>query len=230
MSEEILIVEDDRTLAEVIATSLERVGFTTRVVDRGDAVMNAVARRRPDLVVLDLMLPGLDGLEVCRLLREQGGMPIVILSARADEVDRVIGLELGADDYIAKPFSTRELAARVKAVLRRGAIASDADDVARVGPLEVDASRRTVRLHGEVIDLTYTQFELLQAFAQSPRRVFSRVELANRAKGGEASIDPRSINAHVQALRRKLATRDGAPEVIRAVPGVGYALDPPPDW
>lgn len=230
MNEEILIVEDDQTLAEVIATSLRRVGYTTRTIDRGDAVMAAVARRRPDLVVLDLMLPGLDGLEVCRLLRQQGGIPIVILSARADEVDRVLGLELGADDYIGKPFSTRELAARVKAVLRRAADAPEANDVARIGPLVVDSTTRTVRLHGEVIDLTYTQFELLQAFAQAPRRVFSRVELASRAKGGDGSIDPRSINAHVQALRRKLATTQPAPEIIRAVPGVGYALDPPPDW
>jgi DNA-binding response OmpR family regulator len=126
--------------------------------------------------------------------------------------------------------SRRTVAQSSETAANSRAIASDADDVARVGPLEVDTTRRIVRLHGEVIDLTYTQFELLQAFAQSPRRVFSRVELANRAKGGEASIDPRSINAHVQALRRKLATRDGAPEVIRAVPGVGYALDPPPDW
>lgn len=230
MAEEILIVEDDHTLAEVVATSLQRVGFATRIVGRGDEVLDAVALKRPDLVVLDLMLPGLDGLEVCRSLREQGGMPIVILSARADEVDRVIGLELGADDYIGKPFSTRELAARVKAVLRRSADTSKPHDVARVGPLEVDSTTRIVRLHGEVIDVTYTQFELVNALARSPRRVFSRGDLASIVAGGETSIDPRSINAHVQALRRKLATGEDPPEVIRAVPGVGYALDPPPDW
>lgn len=230
MSGEILIVEDDHTLAQVVATSLERVGFTTRIVGRGDEVEAAVVSRRPDLVVLDLTLPGLDGLEVCRQLRDQGGIPIVILSARSDEVDRIIGLELGADDYIGKPFSTRELAARVKAVLRRAAESTEVHEVVRAGPLEVDATTRTVRLKGEVVDLTYTQFELLNTFARAPRRVFSRVELATRVAGGETSIDPRSINAHVQALRRKLAGGDTTVEVIRAVPGVGYALDPPPDW
>lgn len=231
MAETILVVEDDPTIARVVSTALRSVGMEPVVVDRGDQVLPALERHAIDLVVLDLTLPGMDGLEVCRRMRETREVPVVILSARGDEVDRILGLELGADDYVTKPFSPRELIARIKANLRRAEMqAAEHGDVITAGPLVLHMAAREATLHGADLELTYMQFELLAKFAASPRRAFSRQDLADHLAGGTAGGDPRSVDAHVRQLRRRIEPDPANPTVIRAVRGVGYAFDVPAGW
>ncbi len=231
MPERILVVEDDHTIARVVTTALRNIGLDTEAVDRGDLALEIASRGGIDLIVLDLTLPGLDGLEVCRRLREQGEIPIIILSARGEEADRILGLEIGADDYVTKPFSPRELVARVRAGLRRAEMsASPAAGIITQGPLSMDPATRGARLHGEDLELTYTQFEVLATLASAPRRVFTREELSGTAARGAAESDPRSVDAHIRQIRRKIEPDPARPSVIRAVRGIGYAFEVPANW
>ena len=224
----ILVIEDDPTVAEVVARYLAREGYRVDVESDGVSGLKRALSDLPDLVVLDLMLPGLSGLEVCRRLRDSAPVPVIMLTARGSEVDRVTGLEIGADDYMAKPFSPRELTARVKAVLRRASGALDA----RTGPsrvcagdLELDATTHEVRLAGSVVDLTAKEFELLANFMRHPRRAFRREELLQQVWGFDFG-DTSTVTVHISRLREKIESDPGAPRYVRTVRGVGYRFEP----
>jgi DNA-binding response OmpR family regulator len=224
----VLIVEDDPTVAEVATRYLEREGFTVEsVADGRDALARADAQL-PDLVVLDIMLPGLDGLEVCRRLRARAPIPVVMLTARGSEEDRVLGLDLGADDYVSKPFSPRELTARVKAVLRRAG--SPLEETDRTGMLDydglaIDLGAREARVRGELATLTAREFELLAFLARRPRQVFRRDELLERVWGYTYG-DTSTVTVHIRRLREKIEDDPSAPRRITTVWGVGYRFDP----
>ena len=224
----ILVVEDDPTVAEVVSRYLEREGFTIESTRDGRDALARADTRPPDLVVLDLMLPGLDGFEVCRRLRARAQVPIIMLTARGAEEDRVVGLELGADDYVAKPFSPRELTARVKAVLRRArapVLAPGANGIVEYDGLAIDLAAREVRVRGAVASLTVKEFELLTFLAQRPRRVFRREELLGRVWGYSYG-DTSTVTVHIRRLREKIEDDPSTPARITTVWGVGYRFDP----
>ena len=220
----VLLVDDEESIQKLLRYPLERDGY--RVVQAYDGE-EAIARFReepPDLVVLDLALPKVDGLEVCRRLRAHTTVPIIMLTARDDEVDKVVGLEIGADDYITKPFSIREFRSRVKAQLRRARLTQGPppDERIEVDGLAIDVPRRVVVVRGQPVQLTYLEFELLRALAASPGRVFSRQTLLENLWGGSQFRDPRTIDVHVRHLREKIERDPSAPEYIFTVRGVGY--------
>ncbi len=226
---DVLVVEDDPTVSEVVVRYLEREGLTVDAVFDGQTALDHAARRWPDLVVLDLMLPGIDGLEVCRRLRADAPVPVIMLTAKGDEDDRIIGLELGADDYLAKPFSPRELTARVKAVLRRAAGSvspSDAlPDEINAGDVHVDVAAHEVHWNGEPVALTAREFDLLAFLASQPRRAFRREELLEHVWGYTYG-DTATVTVHVRRLREKLEADPAAPVHLSTVWGVGYRWDP----
>jgi DNA-binding response OmpR family regulator len=224
----ILVVEDDPTVAEVVARYLIREGYVVDIESDGAKGLMRALADLPDLVVLDLMLPSLSGLEVCRRLRDAAPVPVIMLTARGGEVDRVTGLEIGADDYVAKPFSPRELTARVKAVLRRANGASaDRTGPSRLcaGDLELDVTTHEVRLRGSVVELTAKEFELLANLMRHPRRAFRREELLQRVWGFDYG-DTSTVTVHVSRLREKIEADPGAPRYVRTVRGVGYRFEP----
>ena len=223
----VLVIDDDPTLAEVVERYLEREGFTVEVRADGEQGLDRALSWLPDLVVLDLMLPGLDGLEVCRRLRDVAPIPVVMLTARASEDDRVAGLELGADDYLPKPFSPRELTARVKAVLRRanGSVAAATSAVLRAGDLELDPVAHEVRRDGEPLALTTKEFDLLAHFLRHPNRAFRREELLE-AVWGWTYGDTATVTVHVRRLREKVELDPSDPRHLRTVWGVGYRFEP----
>jgi DNA-binding response OmpR family regulator len=219
---DLLIVDDDRELTTMLAEYLARDGFVPTVAGNAAGALLAIHERRPDLVILDVMLPGASGLDLLRDLRRRNlQVPVLLLTAQGEEADRVIGLELGADDYVTKPFNPRELAARVRAILRRGASRAAGTEVQRVGSLELDAGLRQVRLAGEVIDVTGAEFSVLMDLMRRPGQVVSRAELTERALGRPLALYDRSIDTHVSNLRRKL---DPDKVEIRNVRGAGYIL------
>ena len=218
----ILVIDDEKDLIELVKYGLEKEGFLVRGVLDGESGLSTAARDVPDLVIVDLMLPGMDGLEVCRRLRSDSrtaGIPIIMLTAKSAESDRVVGLELGADDYVTKPFSPRELAARVKAVLRRSSPQPAGPTLIRRGGLTIDLTRREVSCDGNAIPLTASEFRLLHFLANHPGQVFSRSELIDGALGREISVVDRTIDVHVTGLRRKLGD---CGEWIETVRGFGY--------
>jgi two-component system alkaline phosphatase synthesis response regulator PhoP len=223
----VLVVDDEPKLVKVVREYLEHDGY--RVVSAGDGreALERFRKERPDLVVLDLMLPELDGLEVCRRLRRESQVPIIMLTARAEEVDELIGLELGADDYVTKPFSPRTLLARVRSVLRRTAPVEDEEAPVSLGALKVDPSRYEATWEGTPLVLTPTEFRLLSALARRPGRVFERLELLERTQGAAYAGYERTVDAHVKNLRKKLAAVGGeeAASSVATVPGVGYKLE-----
>jgi DNA-binding response OmpR family regulator len=224
-SSTILLVDDEESVQKLLAYPLEREGFRVVQARDGQEALERFAAERIDLVVLDLMLPKLDGLEVCKQLRATSTVPIIMLTARDDELDKVLGLELGADDYITKPFSIREFRSRVRALLRRASIPRDGgaeDELIETDGLRIDAGRRTVELDGRPIRLTYVEFELLRALATHPGRVYSRRMLLEALWGGSDYREPRTIDVHVRHLREKLETDPREPEFILTVRGVGY--------
>ena len=222
----VLVVDDDPTVAEVVTRYLEREGFDVEAIGDGAAAIDRAVADLPALVVLDLMLPGLDGLEVCRRLRGVAPIPVIMLTARGEEEDRVIGLELGADDYLAKPFSPRELTARVKSVLRRAAEPFPPGSGRLVfDDLEIDLGAREVRMHASVVSLTAREFELLAFLARFPRRAFRREELLERVWGFTYG-DTATVTVHIRRLREKLEADPSAPRHLVTVWGVGYRLDP----
>ena len=219
----ILVVEDETKIARLVRDYLEHAGFEAEVVGDGDAALASARRSRPDLVVLDLGLPGRDGLDVARVLRRTSSVPIVMLTARGDEIDRVVGLELGADDYVVKPFSPKELVARVRAVLRRTQAAqAGGPEVLRVADVEVDLPRMRVSVGGRPVELTPTEFQLLAALMREPGRVFTRGQLLDAVHGVAFESYERAIDAHVKNLRKKLEPAPGRPRYLLTVHGVGY--------
>jgi two-component system response regulator ResD len=225
----VLVIDDDATLAEVVERYLAREGFTVEVRADGEQGLDRALSWLPDLVVLDLMLPGLDGLEVCRRMRNVAPIPVVMLTARASEDDRVAGLELGADDYLPKPFSPRELTARVKAVLRRanGSVgaATAASAVLRAGDLELDPVAHEVRRNGEPLALTTKEFDLLAHFLRHPNRAFRREELLEGVWGWTYG-DTATVTVHARRLREKVELDPSDPRHLRTVWGVGYRFEP----
>ena len=224
MSDRIMVVEDEQAIRAVIEFALTDAGFEVVSVGRGDEALAVIGAQHIDLVILDLMLPGVDGLEVCRQIRAERMTPIIILSARSEELDKVLGLELGADDYVTKPFSPRELVSRVRANLRRMRSEPERGQVMEAGDLEIDPVARTVVRAGEEIYLTFSEFEILHKLASSPRRVFTREELMNHLWEGSFFGDLRSVDVHVRHLRQKVEVDAANPELIRTVRGVGYAF------
>jgi two-component system, OmpR family, alkaline phosphatase synthesis response regulator PhoP len=219
----ILVVDDEPKIVRLVADYLQATGFGVVTARTGEEALMRARTDAPDLVVLDLGLPGLDGLDVTRALRRDGELPIIILTARDDETDRIVGLELGADDYVTKPFSPRELVARVRAVLRRRS-ATAATDVIRVGDLTLDEPRMRLTRGPEPIDLTATEFALLAALARQPGRVFTRSQLLDAIHGVAFESYERAIDAHVKNIRRKLEPDPRAPRYVLTVYGVGYRL------
>jgi DNA-binding response OmpR family regulator len=223
-SSTILLVDDEDSVQKLLAYPLERDGFRVLQARDGQEALERFASERIDLVVLDVMLPKLDGLEVCKRLRAESEVPIIMLTARDDELDKVLGLELGADDYITKPFSIREFRSRVRALLRRASAprAAMPGDVMAVDGLEIDLARRTVEVRGEPVRLTYVEFELLRTLASHPGRVYSRRMLLESLWGDADYREPRTIDVHVRHLREKLERDPAEPEYILTVRGVGY--------
>jgi len=223
----VLLIEDDPTVAEVVMRYLDHEGFEARWQSDGGEGLRDALSSPPDIVLLDLMLPTIGGLEVCRRLRQQAPVPVIMLTARGDETDRIVGLELGADDYVAKPFSPRELMARVRAVLRRAqspAVGDTAPAVLRAADIEVDVGAREVRKDGKLLTVTAREFDLLIWFMRHPRHAFSREDLLEHVWGytyGDAS----TVTVHVRRLREKIEDDPSEPELITTVWGVGYRWD-----
>jgi DNA-binding response OmpR family regulator len=222
----ILLVDDEDSVQKLLTYPLERDGFRVVQARDGEQALKLFGDGHFDLVVLDLMLPRVDGLEVCKRLRADSDVPIIMLTARGEELDKVLGLELGADDYITKPFSIREFRSRVRALLRRASLPRDRGDreneVIESGELRIDPARRTVELGGEQVQLTYVEFELLRTLAAEPARVFSRETLLRSLWGDSAYREQRTIDVHIRHLREKLETDPREPEYIFTVRGVGY--------
>lgn len=221
----VLVVDDEPQIVEIVRDYLADAGYRVSTARSGDEALRHVRSVTPDLVVLDLGLPGMDGLDVARALRQSSSVPIIMLTARAEEADRVAGLELGADDYVVKPFSPRELLARIRAVLRRVAVAPDADDRPLVvGDVAIDRARRRVTIAGKDIELTATEFDLLARMGSAPGRVFTRGQLMEEIHGVAVEAGERAIDAHVKNIRRKLEPDPHRPRYVLTVHGVGYRL------
>lgn len=232
----ILIIEDEPKLAQLLQDYLTAAGFQAIWISHGDEALPAYHRHTPDLVLLDLMLPGRDGLDICRELRQDGHVPIIMLTARVEEIDRLLGLELGADDYICKPFSPREVVARVKALLRRaqayaqGAAGSQGTD-ASVSPetpaaaLQIDSDRYLATLDGQVLSLTPVEFRMLRTLASAPGIIFSRDQLLSQLYNDHRVVADRTVDSHIKNLRRKLQAIRPEDDIIRSIYGVGYRLE-----
>ena len=221
----ILVVDDEPRIAELARDYLEHAGFEVRLASTGDGALDSIRRDRPDLVVLDLGLPGLDGLDVTRDIRRDSNLPVIMLTARDDEVDKLLGLELGADDYLTKPFSPRELVARVRAVLRRVDAGSNPPaDVVRIGDMTLDVPRMRVDVSGRSVELTATEFALLATLARQPGRIFTRSQLLDAVHGVAFESYERAIDTHIKNIRRKLEPDPRRPVHIQTVYGVGYRM------
>jgi DNA-binding response OmpR family regulator len=223
----ILLADDEESIQTLLSFPLRKDGYEVTTADDGLEAMERFGEAHFDLVVLDVMMPHMDGLEVCRRIRAQSTVPIIMLTAKAEEIDKVVGLELGADDYITKPFSLREFRSRVRATLRRAgmqmrAAPGDDEQALSVHELEIDPAKRAVRVRGEPAELTFVEFEILHALARNPGRVFTRAMLLTRIWGDSAYRDPRTIDVHIRHLREKLETDAKDPEYLFTVRGVGY--------
>lgn len=222
----VLVVDDEPVVREVVVRYLRRDGFETLEASSGDDARMLIETRRPSLVVLDVMLPGTDGLELCRWIRSRSDLPVVLLTARGDEADRVVGLELGADDYVTKPFSPRELAARVRTVLRRSSPRPPAAERLVFDGLALDGASREAFRDGHLVTLTAREFDLLWFLASHPRQVFSRDQLMDRVWGHTTAVDTGTVTVHVRRLREKVEADPARPSHLRTVWGVGYRFDP----
>lgn len=218
----ILIIEDEPELVKVLRSYLEQAGYTVLTAGRGDTGLSTWEHKRPDLVLLDLNLPGLDGLDVAREIRRKSDTPIIMLTARVEEMDELIGLEIGADDYLPKPFSPRVVVARVRALLRRMAAGPAAAPFLRVADLEIDQESHTVSRAGQHVDLTPTEFNLLAGMAAQPGRVFTRLQLLEFSQGTAFEGYERTVDAHIKNLRAKLETDPKKPRYVETVFGIGY--------
>jgi DNA-binding response OmpR family regulator len=231
----ILIVEDDSTLNRILSYNLKKEGYSVASVFDGLQALQAARKEKPDLIILDLMLPGMDGLEVCRILRKDLTMPILILTAKMEEIDKIVGLEVGADDYMTKPFSMRELLARVRAMLRRieilrqGILKKEASEaqVIQAGDIEIDISRHTVQNRGNPVDLNPKEFDLLVFLVRHRQQVFSRDTLLEKVWGYDFAGDTRTVDVHIRWLRQKLEANPELPRCLITVRGVGYKFEAP---
>jgi two-component system alkaline phosphatase synthesis response regulator PhoP len=223
----VLVVDDEPKIVQLARDYLEHAGFAVLTAGDGSAALQASRVRQPDLIVLDLGLPGLDGLEVMRSIRASGSTPIVVLTARDTELDKLLGLELGADDYITKPFSPRELVARVRAVLRRSERAVEPRDRIEAGELVLDVPRLRATVEGRPVDLTATEFQILATMAREPGRVFTRSQLLDAVHGVAFESYERAIDAHIKNIRRKLEPDPARPRIVETVYGVGYRVAEP---
>ncbi|KJE23202.1 two component transcriptional regulator, winged helix family [Frankia torreyi] len=223
----LLVVEDEESFSDALSFMLEREGFEVGVVADGPSALAEFDRRGADLVLLDLMLPGLSGTEVCRTLRTRSSVPIIMLTARDSEIDKVLGLELGADDYVTKPFSARELVARIRAVLRRR---SETEEVAEAtleaGPVRMDVERHVVTVDGSTVTLPLKEFELLEMFLRNAGRVLTRGQLIDRVWGSDYVGDTKTLDVHVKRLRTKIEREPGNPRHLVTVRGLGYKFEP----
>jgi phosphate regulon transcriptional regulator PhoB len=227
----LLVVEDEKDIRDLLRFHLEQEGYAVREAESGEDALKRAEAERPALILLDLMLPGADGLEVCRRLRATGGatqVPVIMLTAKAAEVDRVLGLEIGADDYITKPFSPRELIARVRAVLRRahGDDAPPPHEIFDRGRLRIDFDTYEVAVDGQPVTLSLREFELLKFFVRHPNRVYDRLQLLDLVWGRDTYVEPRTVDVHIRRLRKRIERDDAAPELILTVRGVGYKCNP----
>jgi DNA-binding response OmpR family regulator len=222
----VLVVDDEPIVRDVVVRYLQRDGFTTLEAGDGDTARDLIETGDPGLVVLDVMLPGTDGLELCRWIRSRSDLPVILLTARGEEADRIVGLELGADDYVTKPFSPRELAARVRTVLRRSGNTSSRSEQLELGDLTIDGASRIVTRAGEPVSLTAREFDLLWFLASNPRRVFSRSHLMDRVWGHAPALDTGTVTVHIRRLREKLEADPAHPTHLQTVWGVGYRFDP----
>ena len=228
MQRTVLVVDDDPHIRDLLTFALQKAGLATREAADGEAALADIAAQAPDLVVLDINMPRMDGIEVCRRLRAQGDLPVLFLSSRDDEIDRVLGIELGADDYVVKPFSPREVVARVAAILRRTARAAPAPEPSGMltrGRLTLDADGWRARWNGDEVPLTVTEFSIVRVLADGPRRVFSRDAIIDRVHGPGFAMTDRTIDSHVRNLRIKFAAVGGT-DVVETRAGVGYQLGP----
>ena len=224
-TKKILVVDDEPQIVKVVKAYLEKAGFAVVSAADGSAALAVFQHEKPDLVILDLNLPGLDGMEVCRTIRRSSEIPVMMLTARVEETDKLIGLELGADDYVIKPFSPREVVARVRTILRRTAGAPFQSETIRVGDLQIDLDLHTVTLGKRSIELTPTEFGILVVLARQPRRVFSRLQIMEQAQGDAFEGYERTIDAHIKNIRIKLETNPRKPTHIQTVFGLGYKLE-----
>ncbi len=222
----VLVVDDEPIVRDVVVRYLQRDGFTTLEAGDGDTARDLIENGDPGLVVLDIMLPGTDGLELCRWIRSRSDLPVILLTARGEEADRIVGLELGADDYVTKPFSPRELAARVRTVLRRSGNTSARAEQLEFDDLSIDGASRIVTRDGEPVTLTAREFDLLWFLASNPRRVFSRSHLMDRVWGHAPALDTGTVTVHIRRLREKLEADPAHPTHLQTVWGVGYRFDP----
>jgi DNA-binding response OmpR family regulator len=222
----ILVVDDEPVVRDVVVRYLQRDGFTTLEAGNGDDARELIQACGPSLVVLDVMLPGTDGLELCRWIRSRSELPVILLTARVDESDRIVGLELGADDYVTKPFSPRELTVRVRTVLRRTSQAGEARRTIEFGELLLDGGSRQVSLDGRLLAMTLKEFDLLWFLASHPRIVFSRQTLMERVWGYQAAFDTGTVTVHMRRLREKIELDPTHPRHLQTVWGVGYRFDP----
>jgi two-component system, OmpR family, response regulator BaeR len=220
MAATILIVEDESDLSAIVADYIAAAGYQAEVVADGREALAGIRRKPPDLIVLDIMLPSLDGVALCKAVREFSDIPIIMVTAKVQEIDRLLGLEVGADDYLCKPFSPRELVARIKAILRRS---RKPDDDARL--VEIDEAARGVRVHSQLLDLTPTEYSLFTAMAKRPGAIFSRAQLLDLARRDNLDVADRAIDSHIKNLRRKLAAAMPDVEVIHSVYGLGYRFE-----
>jgi DNA-binding response OmpR family regulator len=221
----ILLVDDEQSVQELLSYPLRKDGYEVVQAADGKEALELFGESHFDLVVLDVMMPRMDGLECCRRLRASSPVPIIMLTAKSEEVDKIVGLELGADDYITKPFSVREFRSRVKALLRRSAMSLEPDDgeeVVEAGDLRIDPLKRTVTVGGEPVELTFVEYELLLAMAGSPGRVWSRDQLLGQVWGSSDYRDPRTVDVHIRHLREKIEKEPASPEYLLTVRGVGY--------
>jgi DNA-binding response OmpR family regulator len=225
VNRKILVVDDEQKIVDIVRAYLEREGFRVVTAIDGEAALKVFRQEKPDLIVLDLMLPRLSGNDVCRAIRKESDVPIIMLTARDELTDKIVGLELGADDYLTKPFEGRELVARVKAILRRAEPKPSSPGSIRVGALTVDPERRQAEVSGRMVELTTTEFELLRLLAVHPGRVFSRGELLDRLQGEAYEAYERTIDSHIKNLRRKIEPDPEKPVFIHTVYGAGYKLE-----
>ena len=228
--QKILVVEDEPDISKLVSYNLAQERFKVLTAEDGEQALKVIQREKPNLVVLDLMLPGLSGMEVCKILRdrpETAKLPILMLTAKASETDRVVGLEMGADDYLAKPFSPREMVARVRAILRRVNLATSNDSLPAYdkGGLKIDFTTYEVSARGRNVKLTLKEFELLRFLVQNPNRVLSRDQLLDRVWGGETFVTPRTVDVHIRRLRKAIEKDDSNPKWILTLRGVGYKFD-----
>jgi DNA-binding response OmpR family regulator len=229
MVKKILVVDDEPQIVKVVRAYLEKAGFQVVTAATGSAALSVFDKEKPDFMILDLNLPGIDGLEVCRTIRRQSGIPILMLTARVEETDKLIGLEIGADDYVLKPFSPREVVARVRTILRRATPDSTRTSILQAGDLIINLEDHTVSAAGKQVELTPTEFEILVVLAKQPKRVFSRLQIMESAQGSAFEGYERTIDAHIKNIRLKLEPDPKKPVYVHTVFGVGYKLDVRPD-